>query len=80
MVCLTHKIPDRLDLVLRLSGKSPERTILEPQDSVRAELEAFADAVEGRAAYPIPLDQMLATVSAFEATVRSVDTGETTAI
>ena len=68
------------DLVLRLSGKSPERTILEPQDSVRAELEAFADAVEGRAAYPIPLDQMLATVSAFEATVRSVDTGETTAI
>ena len=68
------------DLVLRLSGKSPERMTLEPQDSVRAELEAFADAVEGRAAYPIPLDQMLATVSAFEATVRSVDTGETTAI
>ena len=68
------------ELVLRLSGKSPERTALEPQDSVRAELEAFADAVEGRAAYPIPMDQMLATVSAFEATVRSVDTGETTTI
>jgi predicted dehydrogenase len=68
------------ELVLRLSGKPPERMTLEPQDSVRAELEAFADAVEGRAAYPIPLDQMLATVSAFEATVRSVDTGETTAI
>jgi predicted dehydrogenase len=64
------------DLVLRLSGRTPERITLEPQDSVRAELEAFADAAEGRAAYPILLDEMLATVAAFEATVRAADTGE----
>ena len=63
------------DLVLRLSGRTPERITLEPQDSVRAELEAFADAAEGRAAYPILLDEMLATVAAFEATVRAADTG-----
>jgi hypothetical protein len=36
---------------------------------LRAELEAFADAVEGRAPYPIAPEEMLATVIAFEATV-----------
>ena len=61
------------DLVLRMAGKPPQRLALEPVDSVRAELEAFADAAEGRMPYPIPHEQMLATVSAFEATVRSLE-------
>lgn len=62
------------ELVLRLSGKPPEERRLAPLDSLRAELEAFADAVEGRAPYPIAPEQMLATVGAFEATVRALDT------
>jgi len=61
------------ELVLRMSGQPAERLAFAPEDSLRAELEAFADAVERRAPYPIPPDQMLATVSAFEATLRSLD-------
>ena len=60
------------ELVLRMAGKPPQHIVLEPSDSVRAELEAFAGAVEGRAPYPISPQEMLATVSAFEATVDSL--------
>jgi predicted dehydrogenase len=38
-----------------------------PFDIERAELEAFADAIAGRTPYPIPLDQVLNGVAAFEA-------------
>jgi predicted dehydrogenase len=65
------------ELVLRESGAQPRRVFLEPADSLRAELEAFADAVEGRAAFPNPPEQMLATVGAFEATLRAMQTGDT---
>jgi predicted dehydrogenase len=57
------------ELVMHLSGKPPERRQFDARDSLRAELEAFADAVEGRAPYPIAPEEMLATVIAFEATV-----------
>jgi len=60
------------ELVLRRSGAAPERISLPPVDSLRAELEAFADAVEGRAPYPISEAQMLATMGAFEATLRAL--------
>ena len=36
-----------------------------------AELEAFADAIEGRAPYPIPPDQVLHAVAVFEAIIQS---------
>ncbi|HLX81530.1 MAG TPA: Gfo/Idh/MocA family oxidoreductase [Burkholderiales bacterium] len=62
------------ELVLRLSGQPPRRLQLEPEDSLRAELEAFADAVEGRAPFPVPPAQMLHTVAAFEAVIRSLET------
>ncbi len=65
------------ELVLRMSGKPPQRVEMEPADSQLAELEAFADAVEARAAFPISAEQMLATVTAFEATIRSLESGET---
>ena len=57
----------RTELVVRRIGKGPEGVSLPPVDSVRANLEAFADAVAGRAPYPIPTSDMLATVAAFEA-------------
>jgi predicted dehydrogenase len=57
----------RTDLVLRRSGKEPQHLSLPPVDSVRANLEAFADAVAGGAPYPTPKSDMLATVTAFEA-------------
>ena len=57
------------ELVLRMSGRPPERRSLAPADSLRAELEAFADAVEGRAPFPVTPAQMLDTVAAFESVV-----------
>jgi predicted dehydrogenase len=44
-------------------------------DALTAELEAFADAVEGRAPYPIPLDQIIHAVAVLEAIITSADTG-----
>jgi predicted dehydrogenase len=57
----------RSELVLRKSGAEPQRLSFPPVDSVRVNLEAFADAVAGRAPYPIPTSEMLDTVAAFEA-------------
>ena len=43
-----------------------------PVDSVQVNLEAFADAVAGRAPYPIPASEMFDTVAAFEAVAEAV--------
>ena len=60
----------RTELVVRRSGAEPRHLSFReatPVDSVRVNLEAFADAVAGRAPYPIPTSEMLDTVAAFEA-------------
>jgi predicted dehydrogenase len=57
----------RTELVVRRSGAEPRQLSFPPADSVRANLEAFADAVAGGAAYPISTDDMLDTVAVFEA-------------
>jgi len=57
----------RTELVLRRSGAEPQLLSFPPVDSVRANLEAFADAVAGRAPYPISMSEMLDTVIAFDA-------------
>jgi predicted dehydrogenase len=64
------------ELILRKPGAAPRRVSLDPVDSLRAELEAFADAIDGRAAFPISQTQMLHTVTAFEAVIRSLETRE----
>jgi predicted dehydrogenase len=62
----------RTDLVLRHGGAEPQRFSFSPVDSIRANLEAFADAVAGRAPYPISTSEMLDTVGAFEAIAEAV--------
>jgi hypothetical protein len=42
---------------------------------MRTQLEAFALAVRGERAFPIPQSDLLATVASFEATVRAIDAG-----
>ena len=59
-------------LLLRISGKPQQKIVFDASDSLLAELEAFADAVEERAPYPITPEQILATVGAFEATVNAL--------
>ncbi|MEJ0020628.1 MAG: Gfo/Idh/MocA family oxidoreductase [Acetobacteraceae bacterium] len=63
------------ELVIRRSGRPMQLLRFPAVDSLRAELEAFADAIAGRAPYPITGQEMLDTVGAFEALVESVATG-----
>jgi len=47
-----------------------------PANAVLANLEAFADAAEGRAAYPVPQEQMIANIAALEAVFKSSVSGK----
>lgn len=47
----------------------------EPADSLRGLVECFADAVEGRAPFPISPRQLIDVTAAFEAVVKSLDSG-----
>ena len=60
------------ELILRMSGRALERIAFEPVEPLRIQLEAFADAVEDRAPYPIPPAQMIDAVAALEAIVKSM--------
>lgn len=60
------------ELVLHASGAKPRRLSFEPVNALRFELEAFADAVAGRAAYPVPTSHMIQTVSALEAIAQAI--------
>jgi predicted dehydrogenase len=61
------------ELVLHRAGAKPERQSLAPANSVCAEIDAFADAVAGRAPYSIATSEMLDVVGAFEAIVTSME-------
>ncbi len=58
-----------------LRGQKASSVELPPGPAVLHNLEAFADAAEGRAPYPVPREQMIANVSALEAIFRSAKTG-----
>jgi predicted dehydrogenase len=68
---------EQTELVVRKSGAAPKRLTFEPADTLRLEMDAFADAVAGRAPYPIPVEQMLQDVAGLEAIIESVRTGTT---
>ena len=59
-----------------VSGDKRSTVEYAPSSSVLANVEAFADAVEGRAPYLMPQDQMLANIAALEAIIESARTGE----
>jgi len=63
------------EVELRLRGGVGENRRFEPVDTLRAEIAAFAEMVAGGAPYPVPYDEMIATVAAFEAVVESVRQG-----
>lgn len=64
------------DITVCMRGGQPETRMLEPVDSVLAEMEAFCDAVENRAPYPIPQADMVHNVAVLEAVFESAKTGE----
>ena len=68
------------EVVLRRRAGKSERKEFPKVDSIRAEMEAFADAVAGISPYPITPVEMVNTIAAFEAIIRSMDTGRPVAI
>ena len=62
------------------SGGRASRIDYPPAAAVRANLEAFADAAEGRAPYPVPQSDMIATIAALEAVFRSAASGKVEAV
>jgi predicted dehydrogenase len=68
--------PEGWSLVVSLRG-SPKVTKDYPAaKAVLANLEAFADAAAGRAAYPVPQEQMIANIAALEAVFKSAHSGK----
>ncbi len=65
----------RHDVIIRKSGAEPIRLKYQGVDSVRVNLEAFADAVEGRAPYPVSPDEIAAVTNTFVAIADAVRTG-----
>jgi predicted dehydrogenase len=72
--------PEGWVLTRCLSGGRPSRRDYPPAAAVRANLEAFADAAEGRAPYPVPQNDMIATIAALEAVFRSAASGTVEAV
>lgn len=72
----THpEAPEGWVLTKTLRGGKKEVREFAPAPNVLANLEAFADAAEGRAPYPVPQSQMIANISALEAIFKSASTG-----
>src|SRR5262245_5430398 len=63
--------PEGWTLTTCVRGGKPQVRDYPPARAVLANLEAFADAAEGRAPYPVPQQQMIANISALEAIFRS---------
>ncbi|MFY9314972.1 MAG: Gfo/Idh/MocA family oxidoreductase [Burkholderiales bacterium] len=67
--------PQGWTLTAALRDRQKQTTEYPPAHAVLANLEAFADAARGRAAYPVPPEQMLANIAALEAVFRSARSG-----
>jgi predicted dehydrogenase len=68
------EVLDETTLVLRKSGSKPQPIIYPSIDVLRAELDAFADSVELKQPFPVSEAEVLATLSAFEAALQSMQT------
>jgi predicted dehydrogenase len=69
------EVLDELTMILRKSSGEPTRIIYPEVNVLRAELDAFADAIENKTPYPVPEAEVLASLSAFEAAPRSMTSG-----
>lgn len=69
------EVLDEHTMIVRKSGAEPRRITCPAIDVLRAELGAFADAIENRQPFPVPEADVLATLSAFEAALLSMTSG-----
>lgn len=69
------EVLDEITLVLRTSGNRPERITYPAINAQRAELNAFVDTIAGKCPFPVPEADVLAALSAFEAALKSMASG-----
>ena len=69
------EVLDELTMVVRKTDGEPQRMAYPAIDVLRAELNAFADAIENKAPFPVPEADVVATLSAFEAALQSMTSG-----
>jgi predicted dehydrogenase len=69
------EVLDEVTMIQRKSGSAPEPTSYPAVDVLRAELDAFVDAIEHKRPFPVPEADVLATLSAFEAALQSIRSG-----
>jgi len=69
------EVLDERTMILRKSGGEAQRMMYPAIDVLRAELQAFADAIENKIPFPVPETEVLATLSAFEAALQSMTSG-----
>jgi len=62
-------------VIVRSQGGKIEQRDFPKIDSLRFEIDAFADAVAGRSPYPITTLEMVNTIAAFDAIIRSIESG-----
>jgi predicted dehydrogenase len=69
------EVLDEVTLILRTTGNKPKRIACPAINVLRAELDTFVDAIEGKSSFPVPEAEVLATLSAFEAALQSIASG-----
>lgn len=70
------EVLDEGTMLLRKSGARPQTINYPTIDVLAAELAAFADAIEHGRPFPVPEADVLATLSAFEAALQSMQSGQ----
>lgn len=70
------KIRDSRKLSFQPVDGKREDLVLDANDPIRSEVEAFADAVTGKAAFPVPVEDAVHSVSVLEAMGRSAVEGK----
>jgi predicted dehydrogenase len=71
---------DETVLTVAPIGQTPRTETLPPADSLALLLESFAEAIELGTPFLVPVDEMLAVVAAFEAAIRSLETGKAASV
>ena len=70
------EVLDEVTIVFRKSGQAAQPITFPKIDTLVAELDAFADAIEEIRPYPVTEAEVLATLAAFEAALASMQTGQ----
>jgi predicted dehydrogenase len=70
------EVLDEGTMILRKSNARTKQIAYPAIDVLRAELDAFAHAIDNKRAFPVPEADVLATLAAFEAALRSMRSGE----